>query len=194
MKGPMPNLTQTVLVTKRLLLRWVLESDAAAQYDIFSDPEVVRYWSGEPWTSIEQSTRSLARDLAAYRDGTALRFVVELAGRPGMIGSVSLHHFFDQNHRCEIGYALARAHWGHGYAAEALHAVLDYGFRELDLNRIEADTDPRNLGSIRTLERLGFRKEGFMPQRWLVGGEYADTAFYGLLKSYWDAKPPFVRS
>lgn len=189
----MPNLIQTVLTTPRLRLRWVTEEDAAAQYAIFSDPEVARYWSGEPWTSIEQSTRSLARDLAAYRDGTGLRFAVELTGQPGMIGVVSLHHFFEQNRRCETGYALARAHWGHGYAAEALQAALDHGFRELDLNRIEADTDPRNVGSIRTLERLGFRKEGFMPQRWLVAGEYADTVFYGLLKSYWDSNPPFVR-
>jgi RimJ/RimL family protein N-acetyltransferase len=83
---------------------------------------------------------------------------------------------------------LGSAHWGCGYAAEALDAVLGYGFRELGLNRVEADIDPRNAASARVLERVGFCKEGFMPERWIVNGEAADTAFYGLLKRQWDAR------
>jgi ribosomal-protein-alanine N-acetyltransferase len=58
------------------------------------------------------------------------------------------------------------------------------------MNRIEADIDPRNDASARLLERLGFRKEGTMPERWFVHGEFADTAFYGLLKRYWDQRAP----
>jgi ribosomal-protein-alanine N-acetyltransferase len=53
---------------------------------------------------------------------------------------------------------------------------------------VEADIDPRNTGSARVLEKLGFRKEGYMPERWIVFGEMADTVNYGLLKRYWDAR------
>lgn len=180
----MPGLTPTVLATERLTLRWLEESDAAAQFAIFSDPAVTRYWSRPPWTDMAQADEHIAQTLAGYADGSALRLGVVHAGE--LIGNVSLFAFSEQNRRCEIGYALNSKYWGQGYTGEALRAVLDYGFRELDLNRIEADVDPRNLASARVLERLGFRKEGLLPERWIVHGEPADTALYGLLRRYWE--------
>jgi [ribosomal protein S5]-alanine N-acetyltransferase len=191
------HLTPVVLTTPRLRLRWMENADAEAQYAIFSDPEVVRFWSSAPWTTLEQSTDAIARALAGYSDGSSLRFAVELQQTPGLIGCITLFRLDEQSRRCEIGYALARAHWGHGYATEAVHAALEYGFEALGLNRVEADIDPRNAASARTLERLGFRQEGFMPERWFVHGEMADTVYYGLLKRYWNESrpvPPFVRA
>lgn len=185
----MPALTPTILETERLRLRWITPGDAEALFAVLSDPLVTQYWSGGPWTSIEQAHKSIADSLANYADGSGLRFVIELAGTPGMIGYVSLHHFVDASRRCEVGYALARPYWNQRYAGEALGAVIDYGFRELDLNRIEADIDPANVASARLLERYGFRKEGYMPERWIVNGQPADTVYYGLLRSYRDAAP-----
>jgi ribosomal-protein-alanine N-acetyltransferase len=66
--------------------------------------------------------------------------------------------------------------------------VLDHAFGALGMNRIEADIDPRNIASGRVLEKLAFRREGTMPERWFVNGETADTAFYGLIKRYWDER------
>lgn len=185
----MPAFTPIVLATPRLRLRWITPDDAEALYAMLSDPAVVQYWSGGPWTSIEQAHASIADSLANYANGSGVRFVIELADAPGLIGYVTLHHFVDASRRCEVGYALAQPYWNQRYAGEALRAVLDYGFRELDLNRIEADIDPANVASAKLLERYGFRKEGFMPERWIVQGQPADTMFYGLLRSYWDAAP-----
>jgi RimJ/RimL family protein N-acetyltransferase len=67
-------------------------------------------------------------------------------------------------------------------------AALDYAFVELDLNRIEADIDPRNEASAKLLERKGFVKEGYMRERWIVNGEICDTVFYGLLRRDWEAR------
>jgi len=72
---------------------------------------------------------------------------------------------------------------------EALQALLEFGFGELDLNRIDADIDPRNSASARTLERLGFTKEGYLRERWIVGDEVSDTAIYGLLRREWRVRP-----
>jgi RimJ/RimL family protein N-acetyltransferase len=176
-----------VLTTERLKLRPMSEADTAAHYALFSDPEVARYWSREPWTDIAQAEESLKSIMAACADGSEVRFGIELLSSGELIGNVGLHHFFGQNRRCEIGYALASRHWNQGYATEALRAAIRHGFDALDLNRIEADIDPRNIGSSRVLEKLGFRKEGYMPERWFVFGEFADTVNYGLLKRYWDA-------
>jgi TetR/AcrR family transcriptional regulator len=179
-------LRPTVLATRRLRLRWLEPGDAAAMFAIFSDPQVMRYWSAGPWTDMAQADELIAKSLAGYQDGSGLRFGIELEGQ--LIGNVCLFAFSAQNRRCEIGYVLGSAHWGRGYATEALRAVLDYAFRELDLNRLEADIDPHNGASARVLERLGFCKEGHMPDRWIVNGETADTDFYGLLKRQWEAR------
>lgn len=177
-----------ILTTERLTLRPMTMEDAADLFAVFSDPAVVRYWSAEPWTSITFAESAIARALEGYRDQSEVRFGIELAETGLLIGTVNLHHVFPQNRRCELGYALGSAHWGKGYATEALEVALDYGFHELRLNRVEADIDPRNVASAGVLERLGFRKEGYMPERWFVHGQMADTVNYGLLRSYWDAR------
>jgi RimJ/RimL family protein N-acetyltransferase len=184
----MPDLKPVTLSTERLRLRPMSEGDIPAHYAIFSDPEVARYWSREPWTDLAQAEESIKSIMAASADGSEARFGIELLSTGELIGNVGLHHFFEQNRRCEIGYALASRHWGQGYATEALRAAIQYGFDALDLNRIEADIDPRNTGSTKVLEKLGFRKEGYMPERWIVFGEFADTVNYGLLRRYWDER------
>jgi RimJ/RimL family protein N-acetyltransferase len=182
----MHELNPAPLATARLKLRPLVEADIPAHYAVFADPEVARYWSREPWTELAQAEESIRAGMAAAADGSEVRFGIELLSTGELIGNVGLHHFFAQNRRCEIGYALASKHWGQGYATEALRAAIQHGFDALRLNRIEADIDPRNIGSARVLEKLGFRKEGYMPERWIVFGEFADTVNYGLLKRYWD--------
>lgn len=58
------------------------------------------------------------------------------------------------------------------------------------LNRIEADIDPRNLGSAASLECLGFVREGHLRERWVVDGEVSDSWLHGLLRRDWKALPP----
>ena len=181
----MPTLTPVELFTPRLKLRWMIAPDAEAHYAVFSDPEVARYWSSGAWTALDQAHEHIAATQAAYADGSGMRLGIELRDTGTLIGNASLHRFVDASRRCELGYALAHAHWGYGYVSEALRALLDFGFTALDLNRVEADIDPRNTASARVLEKLGFRKEGYMPERWIVQGEPADTVYYGLLRRHW---------
>ena len=182
-----------VLPTARLILRPFRNGDSAALFDIFSDAEVVRFWSGAAWTDIKQAQQMIEESRQDVSSSGIVRYGIALAETDVLIGICNLRGFFEQNRRCELGYALGRAWWGRGFAAEALEALLGYAFGPLDLNRIEADIDPRNDASARLLERLGFRQEGYMPERWIVHGEKADTAFYGLLKRYWEERAASVR-
>ena len=179
----------TALTTERLLLRRLASADAVALHAVFSDPEVMHYWSSTPWSTLEQAHEYIADADVALASGTMLRLGIECAASGQLIGQVALYRFDQQNRRCDVGYALGRAHWGRGYLSEALAAMLGHGFTALDLNRVEADIDPRNCASARALERLGFRHEGLMRERWIVGGEVCDTAFYGLLRRDWQARP-----
>ena len=113
---------------------------------------------------------------------------MEMVDDAHLIGHCSLFIFNAQCQRAEIGYGLAFAAWGCGYMHEALTVVLSYEISELALNRIEADIDPRNLTSAKTLQRLGFQQEGFLRERWVVDGEVSASGLYGLLRRNWLAR------
>ena len=69
--------------------------------------------------------------------------------------------------------------------AQALPLLFDYAFDTLDLHRLEADIDPRNQRSLKTLQKLGFQKEGYLRQRHQVNGERQDSIMLGLLADDW---------
>lgn len=123
-----------------------------------------------------------------FSNHSYLKWGIALRTDDSIVGTVTLFHLDLEQGRAEIGYALARSQWGKGYMHEALQRLLEYAFEALQLRRIEADVDPRNAGSIKTLERLGFQREGFLRERWYVDGEIQDAFFYGLLRRDW--KPP----
>ncbi len=176
-----PQFTPFKLRTPRLVLRFIDDADVPALFAIFSDPVVMRYWATPPWTTPAQAQDSVADTLRDYASGNALRLGITLATDAALIGTCTLFRIDRGNRRAETGYALARAHWGHGFMHEALGAFLAYALKAFDLHRVEADIDPRNIASARTLERQGFKHEGLLRERWIVGGEVCDTAFYGLL-------------
>jgi RimJ/RimL family protein N-acetyltransferase len=176
-----------VLTTPRLILRAVCDTDASDVFEINSDPETVRYSSHPAYTSLDEVAGFLARTYASFDDQSQLRWAVERLEDKKMIGLCSLFGLDFSNLRAEIGYTLNRQAWGQGYMSEAVRAVLDYSFNHLQLRRIEADAEPRNTASTVLLERLGFKLEGLLKERWFVNGEVQDTAFYGLLRSGWQA-------
>ncbi|MEO6566264.1 MAG: GNAT family protein [Casimicrobiaceae bacterium] len=176
-----PPFTRFELRTKRLTLRFIDTGDVPAVFAIFADPVVMRFWATPPWTTLAQAQDSVANSLHDYQSGSVLRLGITLGAQVTLIGTCTLFRIDRGNRRGEIGYALAREHWGHGYMHEALQAFLAYALATFDLHRIEADVDPRNVASARTLERQGFQREGLLRERWIVGGEVCDTALYGLL-------------
>jgi RimJ/RimL family protein N-acetyltransferase len=175
----------TVIHTDRLTLRWLDEGDATSLFAIFSDPEVMRYWSTPPVTDMAQVERNLAAVKLAYEDGSSMRLGLVRREDNALIGTCTVFDLQPANQRAEIGYALARAAWGRGYMHEALEAFVQHLFTALQLNRLEADIDPRNEASARTLQRLGFRQEGYLRERWIVDGQVSDSALYGLLHRDW---------
>jgi len=179
---------QVQLHTPRLTLRPLREGDAPALFEMFSDPGVMRYWSTPPWQSIDIAHQLVARDAQALAAGQHLRLGCERNEDGRLIGQCTLFNLVASCRRAEIGYGMARTAWGQGYMAEALDALLRYGFEQLDLNRVEADIDPRNLRSARSLTRLGFKHEGHLRERWIVDGEVSDSDLYGLLRGEWLAQ------
>ena len=181
----MDSKTLPIITTPRLVLRWISEDDIDSLYEIFSDPHVMRYWSTVPLPDREAAV-ALQREIAEGNGSeTMLKWGIALRDSNRMIGTTTLFNLSLDNGRAEIGYAMAHAYWGKGYMNEALTALVAHAFEVMELRRLEADVDPRNAASIRTLERLGFQREGFLRERWHVNGEIQDAFFYGLLRHEW---------
>lgn len=182
---PMDSNTLPVITTPRVVLRWISEEDIDGLYDVFSDAQVMRYWSSGPLANREAAV-ALQREIATGNENNSmLKWGLALRDSNTLIGTTTLFNLSLDNGRAEIGYAMNRTHWGKGYMNEALNALLSHAFEVMELRRLEADVDPRNAASIRTLERLGFQREGFLRERWHVCGEIQDALFYGLLCREW---------
>lgn len=171
---------------ERIRLRRMTDGDIDGLFTIFSDPEVMRYWSFTPLVDRDAAADLLKQTHELFQHRIMMKWGVALRESDQLIGTATLIHLDLTHHRTEIGYALARAYWGRGYIHEALRVLLEYAFSDLEMHRIEADVDPRNSGSIKTLERLGFKREGYLRERWQVGGEIQDALFYGLLRPEWE--------
>ena len=181
----MDSKTLPVITTPRVVLRWISEDDIDSLYEIFSSPQVMRYWSSAPLPDREAAA-DLQREIAEGNESeTMLKWGLALRDSDTVIGTTTLFNLSLDNGRAELGYAMAHAHWGKGYMNEALTALVTHAFEVMELRRLEADVDPRNAASIRTLERLGFQREGFLRERWHVNGEIQDAFFYGLLRREW---------
>jgi len=168
------------LRTARTLLRALTPADAEQLFEVFSDPETMRYWSFPPHRDPQQTAAMIAAIEQGFEQRTVLQWGIESADHGRLLGTVTLLPAGGQP-RAELGFILGRARWGLGLAGEAQRAVIDFAFGELGLHRLEADTHPDNEASLRSLERLGFQREGLLRERWLVAGEISDSVILGLL-------------
>lgn len=170
------------IATPRLLLRKFRRGDAAAVFAYASDPEVARYTIWDHHRSIKTTRRFVDLVLKAYRQGQPAPWAIVLRSNDKLIGAIGLRNWAVDHSRAEVGYVLARDYWGQGYVSEALHAVLEFGFSRMSLNRIEAKCVPENLGSIRVLEKAGMQCEGLLRDYEFVKGAYQDLNIYSILK------------
>jgi len=171
-----------------LLLRWLTADDVPALYAIFSDADVVRFMSIQHLTSDAARLALLDEIHKGFRGGTLYQWGVQLD--QSIVGTCTLADINRKHRRAELGFALARAFWGRGLMLQALPTVIQFAFERLDLHRIEADTDPRNIASMRVLERLGFQREGLLRERYVQLGEIQDAVVFGLLRRDWDSPVP----
>lgn len=175
-----------LLETPRLWLRRFQTGDEAPFLAYRNDPEIARYQSWESF-SPEEATEFIAeqQSLQLGEPGKWFQFAIELKETASLIGDCAFKVNEDDSRQAEIGFTLARAFQGKGYAAEAVERVLLYGFAELSLHRIIAITDCENISSVALLERLGMRREAHFIQNIWFKGKWGDEYLYALLRDEW---------
>jgi RimJ/RimL family protein N-acetyltransferase len=180
--------TLPTLDAPRVRLRWLAAGDVDALFDIFSDETMMRFWSTPAMKERAEAEALVARIHRQFAEKAGFQWGIERKDDARLLGTCTIFQVHAANQRAELGYALASAYWKQGYMTEALSTLLDYAFGPMQLRRLEADIDPRNARSMRLVDRLGFRQEGLLRERWNVAGEIQDTAFHGLLAREWQAR------
>lgn len=166
------------MVTERLVVRRFEAADVPVFEAYRSDPEVARHQS---WDVPVTDAADLVAEFAAAQEGAPgwFQYAVALRDGGGLIGDVGVC-VHDNRMQAELGFTLARAHQGRGYATEAVRAVLDRVLAS-GIRRVSAECDARNTPSARLLERLGFVHEGFRRRHTWLKGEWTDDLLFGLL-------------
>jgi RimJ/RimL family protein N-acetyltransferase len=173
----------------RLRLRPFAPRDIADVYALYADRDAVRYGYAPPMRDLDDAARVIQQTLDCARERTLFHFGVAEREPDRIIGHATLFKWDGEQRRIEIGYSIRRDLWGRGLGAEAAALLIDFAFERLGVRRIEADTDPRNLASMRVLEKLGFVREGYARERWEIDGEIQDAVCFGLLRREWQDRP-----
>ena len=179
------------LTSRRLVIRRFGLGDAEAFAAYRSDEEVARYQDWECPYPISEGRKFIAslQHLAPGTPDTWFQFAVSLASSGALIGDVALHASRVDMRQAELGFTLASAHQGQGYATEAVRVVLQYAFGPLSMHRVFSRTDARNLRAQRLLKRSGFRLESELRDSIWFKGAWATEILYAQLKSDWRPEP-----
>lgn len=170
------------LVTDRLILRKLSQESFNYIFAHLSELELMEF------LGIDEEELGIQR--AKFEGGLSThnrKFVhFQLIENESMkvIGWCGFHTWYTDHHRAEIGYGMNSDEFkGKGFMSEALKPILEYGFKEMNLHRIEALVAPYNKPSLKLIQKFNFRQEGHLKKHYFVNGVPEDSLFFALLRS-----------
>lgn len=170
------------LETERLLLRRVTEADVLEIFQLRSNPETMKFIPRPLVKTNEEALEHIRMIDEKIEQNSGINWAITLKGDSKLIGIIGHYRIQPENHRCEIGYMILPQYNGKGITTEAIKAVLEYGFTDLDMHSIEAVIDPENYASERVLQKNNFVKEAHILENELYDGKFWDTVIYSILK------------
>lgn len=176
-----------------MVIRTALPEDAPAIYAYRSDHEANKYQGWFPES--EKEVRDYILSMPAHLNAPDTCYQIALLRRSDstLIGDMGIVFTSHANKQADLGCTLDKRYHGKGYAAEAMRAMLNYLFIDLDKHRIVASIDPRNAPSVRLVERLGFTKEAYFRESYYNRGEWTDDLLYAMLQREWPTKSKAYR-
>lgn len=170
------------LKSERLVLQPFKISDASRVQELAGDIEVARTTSGIPHPyPLETAETWISNHSNNIETGNAYPLAIILKDNGMLIGTMTLR-VDKQHNKGELAYWIGRNYWGNGFATEAARAIMDFGFIEINLNRIWAMAMVSNPASSRVMQKVGMKQEGILTQHILKSGNYEDLVVYGILK------------
>lgn len=178
-----------ILTTDRLILREVEANDRDAIFAYQSDSRYRRYY---PWIpDVQEDVHRLVDAFIHWQEEQPrykFQLAITLLVDHRLIGTCGIRAAKVNGQEAELGYELHPDHWGQGYATEAAHAMLIFGFGTLNLQRVWAQCLAENKASVRVLDRLGMRQEQLLSKHTWMQKRWWDTLVYAISKAEWRAQ------
>lgn len=175
-----------ILHTQRLRLRRLTPDTYREKFTQLTNDQLMEFFGCRNDTQLAEERKKFEEGLSMYRKSLLL-FQLLLPATERVIGWCGFHTWYLTHRHAEIGYMLFdESDMQQGYMKEALRAILDYGFREMELHRVDAMVASDNTASLRLLETEGFVQEGVLRENYFVNGRFEDSLIFGLLKKRHD--------
>lgn len=171
-----------VLETDRLILRGFTENDISDIFEYASIPEVTKFlpWQTHKTNNDPIDFLKMSKEMFEKQDN--IDFAIELKSEKKVIGGITIRKWNDENRCADVGYVLSPKYWNKGIMTEAIKRMIQFGFDELDANRVEAHCDENNFGSYRAMEKAGMKYEGTLRKKVFMKGKFVNMKFYSILK------------
>lgn len=174
-----------ILETSRLNLRLITTSDLEKIHELHSLPETDKFNTLGIPANISETEKIVNEWILKNENGNETNFIfkVELISNKSFIGLIALNLGNQKFKTAEVWYKFHSDFWNKGYATESLNKILNFGFAELNLHRIEAGCAVDNIGSIRTLEKVGMTREGRKRKVLPLKNGWSDNFEYAILST-----------
>lgn len=173
--------TFPILKTNRLTLRKIGKKDAIAIFNMRSNNRVNQFIGRENMKDVSSAEELIEKTVKAYNDKKAIAWAGILRENEEIIGTCGFNSIDFVNNKAEIGGEMSPDYWGKNIALEAVSLIVDFGMKQLHLNRIEAKIDAENRGAIALVEYLGFKKEAHFRDYFIRNESYRDLTVYSLI-------------
>ena len=178
------------LETERLILRDFVKDDWQRVLEYQTDPFYLRYYG---WTEVDRTPDAVQEFVGWFLDHQKqdprfkFQLAITLKSNSLLIGNCGVRMDKVDAVEADIGYELDPKYWNHGYATEATHAIVDFGFTLFGVHRIWANCVADNTGSAHVLEKLGMKLEGRLRENQYYKGRWWDELIYAILADEWQA-------
>lgn len=169
------------LETPRLVLSSYTEKDKVRLVELLNDKLVSATTSGIPSPYSMKDADFFYQKMKERKAAGDVQLAIRLKQSGELIGAIGLHTSLVHK-RAMAGYWLTPSHWGKGLMTEALIRMIEYGFKEMDLIRIEAHHMAKNVASAKVMLKAGMEKEGYFRSHIIKDGEILDSVHYAIIK------------
>lgn len=178
--------TQT-LETERLILRRFTIDDAEDMYNNWANSsKVTEFLSWTPHTSVDETHRILQSWLDMYDNADKYNWGIVFKEIGQVVGNIAVFDVNSRHDRCEVGYCIGDKYWNIGIMTEALTAVIEFLFKEVNVHRITARHDINNIGSGKVMEKVGMQLEGIQREAHCnTDGTYSNMRMMSILHHEW---------
>ncbi len=169
------------LETERCLLRKIFSTDQQKIFEGLSHPEVIKYY-GVSYASFGATKAQMDFYNELLSNETGIWWAICQKQNHQFIGACGFNNWMKEHRKAEIGFWLLPEFQQKGYMSEAVKKVIEYGFTEMNLHRIEAIIETGNDNSSKLLRKMGFAYEGTNKECEIKNGRFIDLEVYALLE------------